>query len=114
MFLQITSAVSAFMLCCSFALAQTPQGEIKAGTLLHTADFGLGLFRTVEDAVGVTGPEVSVTSATPPYGGSRRLITSAASTCPFDATPSHLSTAVDLCTPDGLYAPAWRYLAGSS
>ncbi|MFZ4519349.1 MAG: BPSS1187 family protein [Microthrixaceae bacterium] len=86
----------------------------RVGTLLHTSDFGLGLFRTVENAIGVTGPEVSVTANSPPYGGSRRLITSTASTCPFDGTPAHQSTAVDLCTPDGLYAAAWRYLAGSS
>jgi len=43
MFLKIISGALAFMLCCSFALAQAPQGEIKAGTLLHSAiQCGLG------------------------------------------------------------------------
>jgi len=53
MFLQITSAVSAFMLCCSFALAQTPQGEIKAGTLLHTAQSSTGLVKGAQVALPV-------------------------------------------------------------
>lgn len=83
------------------------------GTLLHTNDCGLNLFRAVENSLGVTGSEVMVTAAVPPYGGSRRLVTSLASTCPWDPTPGHNSTAVDLCSPDGAYVPAWRYLAGS-
>jgi hypothetical protein len=50
---------------------------------------------------------------TPPYGGSHRLLTSLASTCPLLSVPSHNSTAVDACTPDGAYVAAWRYLAGA-
>ena len=80
-------------------------------TLSHTADFGLGRIRAVEDAVGVTGAEVSVTSAAPPYGGSHRLVTSLASTCPWDSAPGHNSTAVDACAPDLAYNAAWAYLA---
>jgi hypothetical protein len=83
------------------------------GTLLHTSDFGLPLFRAVENALNVTGSEVQVSSSAPPYGGSRRLITSVPSTCPFDSAPGHNSTAVDLCVPDGAYINAWNYLAGA-
>jgi hypothetical protein len=79
----------------------------------HTSDFGIGVFRAVEDSLGLAGPEVQVTSAAPPYSGSHRLITTALSTCPWESTPNHLSTAVDACSPDGLYLAAWRHLAGS-
>ena len=83
------------------------------GTFLHTSDYGLPLFRAVEDAMSVTGPEVQVTASAPPYSGSHRLLTSLASTCPWDPTPGHNSTAVDICTPDYTYWPVWQYLAGA-
>jgi hypothetical protein len=83
------------------------------GTLLHTSDYGRNLFRAVENSLGLAGPEVSVTSSSPPYGGSHRLVTSTASTCPWDATPGHNSTAVDVCAPDYLYWAAYTHLAGS-
>jgi hypothetical protein len=83
------------------------------GTLLHTSDYGVPLFRAVEDALNVTGPEVSLTSSSPPFGGSHRLVTSLASTCPWDSVPGHNSTAVDLCAPDFTYWAAWQYLAGA-
>lgn len=85
----------------------------RIGALVHTADYGIGYFRAVQDTLGVAGPETSVTSSSPPYGGSGRLVTSASSTCPWESVPSHLSTAVDACTPNGLYDAAWRHLAGS-
>jgi hypothetical protein len=83
------------------------------GTLQHTADYALGLFTAVEDAIGVTGPVTSVNTTGAPYGGSKRLRTSLASSCPWDGAPGHNSTASDLCVPDGAYVAAWRHLAGS-
>lgn len=83
------------------------------GTFIHTSDYGQDRFRAVADAALMTGPEVSVQSASPPYGGSRRLITSLEHTCPFDGAPNHDSTGVDVCVPNGAYDAVWRYLAGS-
>lgn len=88
-------------------LAVTPS---QVTTFWHTGDPGLGLFRSVADAVGVPGTEVPVTANSAPFGGTNRLATSAASTCPFEVNPPHLAPAVDLCAPDGLYTAAWRYL----
>lgn len=86
----------------------TPDSSIR--TLRHTLDWGTARILAVADAVGVPGPEVDATA--PPFAGNR-LLTSAASTCPWDSAPNHNSTAFDLCAPDGLYAAAWRELAGS-
>ena len=83
-------------------------------TLLHTSDFGLGVFRSVENSIGVVGSEVNVTTTASPYGGSHRLVTNApaeAGCALADSTPNHNSTAVDACAPDGLYVAAWRYMA---
>lgn len=82
------------------------------GMLSHTSDYGLGRIRAVANAVGVTGTEVQ-TSVGPPFSGSKRLITSVPSTCPWDSAPGHNSTAVDLCVPDLAYNNAWNYLAGA-
>ena len=89
----------------------TPVNRITA--LYHTKDDSLVQIKAVLDAVGVIGPAVDAPSSTPPYGGSHRLVTSVPSTCPWDWSPSHNSTAVDLCTPDFLYVPAWQYTAGA-
>lgn len=85
----------------------------RIGTLLHTSDYGLNTFRAVENALGLPGSEVNVTTSSPPYGSSNRLITSTASTCPWDGTPGHNSTTVDVCAPDYLYWATYTYLAGS-
>lgn len=86
----------------------TPDSSIRI--LRHTLDTGTARILAVADAVGVPGPDVDATA--PPFAGNR-LVTSATSTCPWDSAPNHNSTAFDLCAPDGLYAPAWRALAGS-
>lgn len=83
-------------------------------TFFHTSDPDLGRMRAVADAVGVPGTEVSVSSSAPPYGGSQRLITSTGSTCPWDPSGNHNSTAVDICTPDLAYADAWASLVGNA
>ena len=80
-------------------------------TFFHTSDQNLLRIRAVADAVGVPGVEVSVTGAPPPYGGTNRLVTSVAATCPWDSSASHNSTAVDICTPDLAYVDAWTTLA---
>ena len=71
------------------------------GTFIHTSDYAQDRFRAVADRRSSTGPEVSVQSAAPPYGGSRRLLTSLEPTCPFDGAPNHDSTGVDVCVPNG-------------
>lgn len=81
-------------------------------TFFHTSDVDLGRMRSVADAVGVPGAEVSVNGNTPPYG-SNRLITSVGSTCPWDPYGNHNSTAVDICTPDLAYDAAWTELVTS-
>jgi hypothetical protein len=83
----------------------------QVSTFMHTSDQSLGRLRAVADAVGVPGSEVNVASSAPPYGGSRRLVTSVPATCPFDSSQSHNSTAVDFCTPDGAYVAAWTTMA---
>jgi pimeloyl-ACP methyl ester carboxylesterase len=83
-------------------------------TLLHLSDPALGRMRAVENALGVPGAEVNVTSASPPYGSSKRLVSSLASSCGlWDSSPSHNSTAVDACVPDYAYDAAWTYLVTS-
>ena len=62
------------------------------------------------DGVGVVGPETDVGSSSSPFGGSRWLATSQTPTCALDSAPSHNSTAVDGCVPDGAYDDAWTYL----
>ncbi|UDY34678.1 BPSS1187 family protein [Dermatobacter hominis] len=84
-------------------------------TLLHTSDPALGRMRAVASALGIPGSEVNVTTSSPPYGGSKRLVTSLASSCGlWDSSPSHNSTAVDACAPDQAYDAAWTYLATAS
>lgn len=78
--------------------------------LRHTSDYEGVRILAVADAVGVPGPEVSATA--PPFTGNR-LVTSGVSTCPWDSSPNHNSTAFDVCAPDGAYVDAWRALAGS-
>ncbi len=78
--------------------------------LRHTSDYGTSRIVAVADSVGIAGPDVDATS--PPFT-SNRLSTSLASTCPWDPSGSHNSTAFDLCAPDGQYVDAWRALAGS-
>jgi predicted esterase len=85
----------------------------RIGHLLHTGDPGIGVFRSVATALDVPGPEVVVSSWLPPYGGSRRLVTSLPPACPLDSAQNHNSTATDLCAPSGAYTLAWLYLAGS-
>ena len=82
------------------------------GTLNHTADQGLGRIRAVANAVGIVGAEVPANTG-PLFSGSRRLITSVPSTCPWDSAPGHNSTGFDLCVPDLAYNSAWNYLAGA-
>lgn len=89
----------------------TPSSRI--GWFAHLSDPGLPLQRAVAQAVGVTGSEVAVASGAP-YGGSRRLVTSAQPGCPFDSSPTHNSTATNLCSSSALHPPAWRYLASGS
>ena len=79
-------------------------------TFFHAFDPDLQRIRAVADAVGVPGSEVSVQSSSPPYGGTNRLLTSAGSSCPFDPSGFHNSTAVDICVPDGAYVDAWTHL----
>lgn len=86
----------------------TPASSIRV--LRHSLDYGTARILAVADAVGVPGPEHNVTA--PPFTGNR-LVSSAASTCPWDSAPHHNSTAFDLCAPNGLYDAAWRELAGS-
>ncbi len=87
----------------------TPASDIRS--LTHLVDYSLGRIRSALDALGVAGPEVDFASG-PPYG-SNRLVTSAGSTCPWDASRGHNSTAVDVCSPDYLYYDAWSALAGA-
>jgi pimeloyl-ACP methyl ester carboxylesterase len=78
--------------------------------LTHLSDFGLGRIRAAQTALGMPGPEV--VAVDPPFA-TRRLVTTEASTCPLDGVPNHNSTAVDICTPNGAYVAAWRFLAGA-
>lgn len=80
------------------------------GVMVHTSDPNVGRIRSVASGVGVTGPETDVGSSSSPFGGSRWLATSQTATCPLDSAPSHNSTAVDGCVPDGAYDDAWTYL----
>ncbi len=82
----------------------------RIGVMLHTSDPSVGRIRAVADGVGVVGPETDVGSSSSPFGGSRWLATSQTPTCALDSAPSHNSTAVDGCVPDGAYDDAWTYL----
>ena len=75
------------------------------------SDYGLNLFRAVENSLGLSRlrgerDHVRRRPTAAAAGWSRRL----ASTCPWDATPGHNSTAVDVCAPGlsvlgGLHLP---------
>ena len=77
----------------------------------HTSDPAIAIHRAVADALGLAGPEVDIGSSARPYGGSGRLLTSQSPACPFDTSPSHNSTATDLCAPASAHDEPWRYLA---
>ena len=87
--------------------------DSKVTVLNHPSDDGWEIENAVADAIPVVGAPVNVATQPASYGGSRRLYTDAASTCPWDGSPSHNSTAVDLCAPDGLYVTPWRYMAAA-
>jgi hypothetical protein len=88
---------------------QVPTTDIV--TFSHTSDPAIAIHRAVADALGLVGPEVLVGSASRPYRGSSRLVTTEAPTCPFDTAPSHNSTATDLCAPASAHDEVWRYIA---
>lgn len=66
------------------------------------------------DALGLSGPPVSVDSNSEPYAGAQQLTTTVTPACPLDSNGKHNSTSQDACTPGSppLFAPVWRYLAG--
>jgi hypothetical protein len=81
--------------------------------LIHTEESHAGRQRAVAQAVGLDDVEVDVTTAAPPYWGSRRLVTSEQPTCPFPpADWSHTAAVGNSCTPQDHHVPAWTYLAG--
>jgi hypothetical protein len=88
---------------------EVPRSDIRV--LLHLSDPALPRMRAVAAALAIPGAETNVANVGPPYGGSKRLVTSIVSACALvDSQPSHNSTAVDLCVPDGAYDQAWNYL----
>lgn len=91
---------------------QVPASDILV--LSHVGDPAIGRFRSVEDALGVTGPEVLVNTGSRPYSGSHRLVTSVIPSCPLDSAPKHNSTATDGCSPAEAHTSAWRYMAAGA
>ena len=85
----------------------------------HTRENGhLGQL-AVWAALGVPGAPTSVDGGTPPYGGSRRLVTSllprgCTSDAACDQLHYHSSTVVDGVTPRTgrvpIFGPTWRYM----
>ncbi|MFC8850591.1 MULTISPECIES: BPSS1187 family protein [unclassified Micromonospora] len=77
----------------------------------HTADAQLPDHLRDFEAMGLLGTPTSVDGATPPFGGSHRLTTSA------DSTNGHVSTKAGAASPqnpDGtfLFDPVWRSIYG--
>lgn len=67
----------------------------------------------VANALGLPGPPTNIESASPPYGGSNQLVSSAKPICrPLSEISYHLAPAGGYCTDETLYQTAWRYLAG--
>lgn len=83
----------------------------RIATFSHLSDPALRIHRSVSTALGLPGPEVRITSSSPPYGFARRLVTDALPECPFDSAPAHNSTSTDLCAPADVNRRVWRYLA---
>jgi hypothetical protein len=79
-------------------------------TFSHLGDPAIPIHRAAADAAGILGVEVVVTLFARPYGYTRRIVSNAPPTCPFDSAQTHNSTATDSCAP-ALHEDAWRYLA---
>lgn len=83
--------------------------------LTHTTEPNAAGQRAAWDALGMSGPPISVDSTTAPYGGFQQLATSLTPACPLDTNGRHNATAQDACTPGSppQLAPAWLTLAGA-
>lgn len=77
----------------------------------HTADVQLPDHLRDFEAMGLIGEPTSVDAAAPPYGGSHRLTTSAASTDGHSSTKAGTSSPVD---ENGAFVfdPVWRHIYG--
>ncbi|MBL8994012.1 MAG: hypothetical protein JNM63_11775 [Spirochaetia bacterium] len=86
---------------------QTPRSELYGFN--HTAD-DLGRQKQIWTNLGMSGTEVDVFASAPPYGGSRRLLTSYA----IAANLAHASVVQDMETPvlSGVpvFQPVWSYM----
>lgn len=81
--------------------------------LLHAEESHAGRQRAVAEALGLDDVEIDVTQVSPPYWGSRRLVTTEQPTCPFPpADWAHTAAVGNSCTPQDHHIPAWTYLAG--
>lgn len=82
----------------------------------HPADAHYGRQVAVATAVGLPGPPVNVLTNARPYGHARRLVTDVLPNCLVTdmSTWAHSSTVEGSCTPPGIHAAAWRYLASGS
>ena len=76
----------------------------------HTADSQHAGHLAAWGTMGLTGTATSIDGATPPYGGSHRLITSAATTDGHSSVQAGGSSPMD--GSDYVFEPAWRILYG--
>ncbi|MEJ7729019.1 MAG: hypothetical protein WKG00_07385 [Polyangiaceae bacterium] len=87
---------------------QTPLAVWYA--LAHTEDPSYDPIVDSWDNWGIEGAPTSIDGQSPPYGGSHRLITSAATSYPHCSVVVHDSTPLD--GNEYVFEPAWRYMYG--
>ena len=92
------------------AAKMTPLSEWYAFT--HTADPAYDAIAGAIENFALMGEPTSIDGASAPFGGSHRLITSAASDYPHGSTCAHSSSPID-GNDAYLFDAAWRYLYGA-